>query len=336
MSLSRLPFTVRLVNGIDGDPAVVLSPHQKKYHLLFDCGDLSALSHKEIIRVRYLCISHCHIDHFIGFDRLLRHRIPRYELLHIYGPKDMAQRIYAKLCSYTWNLLEPGQLLFEVHEIGIDGSLRVFRLENSQNFVPQLIGSTPGHKNKVADLGVLEDGMRLSAIILDHGIPVVSYRVDFPLSMEFDVEAALRDGLSPGPWISTFKHFLLAGDLDRAIACSDGQNRSVKTLAAAYTLETHQSSFGYLTDIEDQPENRERIQALLSGVTYLVSESCFDASHEDRAKDRKHLTSRQAGSIAAMVGAREFLPFHISKIYQGADAERVVQEALDFWRGDGK
>jgi ribonuclease BN (tRNA processing enzyme) len=61
-----------LVNGRSGDPGLYVETLFEKRAVLFDLGDISILSPRKIHRLGHVFVSHAHIDHFIGFDRLLR------------------------------------------------------------------------------------------------------------------------------------------------------------------------------------------------------------------------------------------------------------------------
>ena len=70
-------FHPRLVNGRFGDPALFVEMLHRREALLFDMGDLSALSTRDLLRVSRVFVSHMHMDHFIGFDALLRVHVGR-------------------------------------------------------------------------------------------------------------------------------------------------------------------------------------------------------------------------------------------------------------------
>src|SRR5690242_2752623 len=68
----RSIVSAELVNGRFGDPALYLDFRSRKRAILFDIGDLSALPPKRLLRITDAFVSHTHMDHFEGFDRLLR------------------------------------------------------------------------------------------------------------------------------------------------------------------------------------------------------------------------------------------------------------------------
>jgi ribonuclease Z len=54
--------------------------------LLFDLGDVSPLSARKLVRISDVFVTHRHMDHFSGFDRLLRFVLGRDQALNPYGP----------------------------------------------------------------------------------------------------------------------------------------------------------------------------------------------------------------------------------------------------------
>jgi ribonuclease Z len=80
-------------------------------------------------------VSHTHIDHFVGFDRLLRLLVGREKTINLYGPSGFIDRVGHKLRSYHWNLINryPYDLVFVTTEI--DSSLETrtvrFRLKGA-------------------------------------------------------------------------------------------------------------------------------------------------------------------------------------------------------------
>ena len=78
-----------LINDPFGDPGLLVQFLLQKRALLFDLGDLSALSNGALLKVSHVFVSHTHIDHFIGFDRLLRSLFGREKTVTIFGPKNI-------------------------------------------------------------------------------------------------------------------------------------------------------------------------------------------------------------------------------------------------------
>lgn len=60
------------VNGRYGDPTVYVETQFEKRSLLFDIGESFSLSPRKIRHIDQVFVSHEHVDHFVGFDHLLR------------------------------------------------------------------------------------------------------------------------------------------------------------------------------------------------------------------------------------------------------------------------
>jgi ribonuclease Z len=91
-------FQPRLVNGPFEDPGLFIPLQFERRAILFDLGDLSRLPPRDLLKISHVFVTHTHMDHFIGFDQLLRCILGREKDLFLYGPIGFIGNVEGTLC----------------------------------------------------------------------------------------------------------------------------------------------------------------------------------------------------------------------------------------------
>src|SRR5579884_1566482 len=117
----KTSFRPRLLNGQTGDPALLVSLRWQGRALLIDLGRIDRTPAATLLRVEAVFVSHAHMDHFMGFDQLLRLFLARDATLRLYGPAGIADHVAGKLAGYTWNLTDDYPFTLEVTELAASG-----------------------------------------------------------------------------------------------------------------------------------------------------------------------------------------------------------------------
>jgi len=303
----------RLVNEPFADPALFVTFQFGRRALLFDLGELGALTSRELLRVSDVFVSHTHMDHFAGFDRLLRYLLHRPGPLHLVGPPGFSDRVAAKLSAYTWNLLDQRSVDFALVVDEFDGRLCGrwrFRARDafrrSEEEAPSL---PPGFVREEADFSI-------EAVVLDHGMPCLAFALQERLRVNVWRQGLEQRGLAVGPWLNEAKRAVRRGAPDDAVVTTDdGQAVSVGELKRDALRVAPGQRVAYVVDAAAHAENIERAARLARGADQLFIEAAFADEDAALAAARHHLTAGAAGEIARRAGVRHVIPFHFSPRY---------------------
>ncbi len=321
-------FRPTLVNDPFGDPGLYVDFKFEKRALLFDLGDLTALPAKKVLRISDVFVSHTHMDHFFGFDRLLRLCLGRNTRLRLYGPPGFAAQVGHKLAAYTWNLVEhyAGDFVIEVWEVDATWHACGTRLRCHQRFRAEPLAA------RRLDNGVLldEPGFRVRAAFLDHGTPCLGFALEEKTHVNIWKNRLTGLGLAVGPWLKELKDAVTCNAADDSQVRAwwrDGDGAQHERVFALGALKAEVlrlvpgEKICYVTDVAFNEDNVQRITALAVGAAQLFIECVFLEQDADHAARKHHLTARQAGSIAREASAKLVIPFHFSPRYAGREAE---------------
>jgi ribonuclease Z len=324
-------FHIRLVNPPFGDPGLFVGLRWQGRALLFDCGRLDRLEGGALLRVTDVFVSHTHMDHFFGFDQLLRTFLARDARLRVHGPPGIIENVRGKLAGYTWNLVADYPLVIEVAEVA-PGAVRRVVLRAADRFAPTSMTEAAAAGAPLIAL-LEEPGFRVDAVHLDHKIPCLGFAVWEPTHLNVDTAALARLALEPGPWLNVLKAAVRTGaPADTAIAVTPQLTLPLGMLRRELVTETPGQRIVYVTDTLFSPGNVARVLRLARGADVFVCEAPFLEAERERAAARYHLTARQAGALARWAGVRRLEVFHFSPRHEGAEAE-LRREAEDEFTG---
>lgn len=328
----------RLVHAPCGDPGLYLEFSEARRSLLVDLPELTPLLPRHLMRLSHAFVTHTHMDHFCGFDHLLRVVLGRKGGLVLHGGPGFVAQVAHKLAAYTWNVAHryDMELVLDVRERDPDGGLRRARFSSRRRFAaePCEAPAAPG------DVLHEEATFRVRGRFVDHDIPCLAYAVEEKARLAVAKERLAELGLTTGAWLRELKDAVLAGaaaDTPIRLAWRDrgGDHQALRTVGelAPLVLETVPGRrIGYVTDLRCTEANVAVLAELLPAPDLLFIESMFLHRDQAHAERKHHLTARQAGEIARRVGAKAVVPFHFSPRYQGRGAA-LAAEVQAAWSG---
>ncbi len=325
-------FHASLINDPFGDPGLYVDFLFQRRAIMFDIGTIAQVPTRKLLRVSHVFVSHCHIDHFIGFDHLLRLSLGRDKLLHLFGPPGFTSQVEHRLASYTWNLVYSYETDFTVVATELLPTGEACRAE----FHCRHQFRREGESTLTIDDGLLldEEELRVRATFLDHKVPCLAFALEEKAHVNVHKSRLEALGLPTGPWLQELKKAVLKDEPDAfpiRVWWRDGDSVRERfiplgTLRNEVLRVVAGQKIAYVTDVGLTPQNAGRIVELAHGADYLFIEATFMHQDAERALDRSHLTARQAGELARRAGAERVIPFHFSPRY--LDRENSLRDEV--------
>lgn len=334
-------FDARLINDPFDDPGVFVELKYRREALLFDLGDLRALSPRNLLKVGEIFVSHTHMDHFIGFDHLIRVCLGRDRTIRLFGPQGFLRHVENRLGSYNWNLVENYDNDFDLEATEILGTEKrtcCFRCRNAFRREEEAGGA-------IEEGGLVDHPFyRVRTEILDHRIPCLAFALEEKNRVNIRKDVLRAMDLPPGPWLMALKDQIARGaDPTTPIRAywrneNDGNQQerffTLGDLRAKLVLITRGMKIAYIGDAVFSPENEAKMLSIAAGADLLFIEASFLHEDEKRAAEKYHLTAKQAGTLARKAGVKRMTLYHFSPKYQG-QGERLKEEASRAFAGEG-
>ena len=248
--------------------------------LLFDCGEGTQ---RQLVRsvglgeVQEIFISHFHADHVLGLPGLLKtwSLHGRETPLAVYGPAGL-DRLFAALRPVV------GKTSFEVELVELRPNAELAR-----------------------------DGYAIAAFEVAHGVPSLGYAlVEEDRPGRFDVEAASRLGVEPGPDFGRLQRGEAVGGVTPEQVIGPGRA-------------------GRRIVLSGDTAPCQAVEAFAHGADVLVHEATFTDDDRVRARETGHSTARQAAEIARDAGVRLLALTHLSTRYFPREVRDEAREVFE-------
>ncbi len=331
-------FTAHLINDPFGDPGVYIEYKYRRSALLFDLGDVHQLNPRKLLKISHIFISHTHMDHFIGFDYLLRVCLGRDIHISLFGPPGFHQQIENKINAYTWNLVENYQNDFALHVTELHPDRKLVRHYHCRTaFKPE----REDEAEKFDGTVIAGSFFSVKGEFLDHKIPCLAYRLEEKSRINIKKNALDEMGLPVGAWLVDLKDCILKGDPDdtpvRVWGKTPVEGEGERIIPLGELKETvvkitQGQKITYVTDVIYNEENARKIVELADRSDLLFVEATFLHEDAEKAAQKYHLTAIQAGILARRAGVKRLVLFHYSPKYKGS-GNLLVDEAMRAFNG---
>src|SRR5262249_53195745 len=137
-----------------------------------------------------------HIDHFVGLDRIIRANMDKDKVLHLFGPVNTIQKVYARITAYEHGFFPFQKLVIKITEL-LPGKARTASLAFAKKLPEPVVTEAPW-KGPVcyenADL-------RVEAVHAEHTVPCLSFALVEKTGYHPDPEKLAAGLLKPAGWV---------------------------------------------------------------------------------------------------------------------------------------
>lgn len=317
-------FFHNLINPPFEDPCLFVRIIREKRAFLFDIGNINRLNPKDLQKITDVFVTHMHIDHFIGFDTLLRALLRRKVPLKVYGPETITDCIEGKLKGYTWNLVK--EYPFKI----IVFSIRKNKIYESHFYAENCFKRIDKGEKEFTDILLKEPLFTVKAIELNHQIPCLGFSIEEEFHININKAILKEMSLPVGQWLAEFKTAIRENKPDDTEFLVNGKTLKLGEIKYLATI-TKGQKISYITDVSISEENIKKIIDFVRNSDTFYCEAYFMDKDKDRAIERFHLTSKIAGEIAKKASVKQLVVMHFSPIYRDKN-ENPWDEALNIFR----
>ncbi|MFL5245122.1 MAG: MBL fold metallo-hydrolase [Gemmataceae bacterium] len=321
MPSSRTFSEIRLVNGSIGDPALFIDYPGKNDAYLFDAGENCRLDTTRLGDLCAVFITHHHVDHFIGFDRIVRANLDQDKSLSVYGPEGTIQKVYDRIKSYEHPFFPFQKLVIKVHEL-VPGILRSALLECTRHF-PE-----PEIREESWTGPVLYENadLQIEAAFSDHTVPCLAFALVEKSGYHPDPAKLAAGPLRPGDWVGKALEMLREGQAAETMLTIKGHPFALSWLEEQYFSLSRGARVAYVTDTVWSEAVRPGLIKLANKAQRLYCDSYYAPAQAKQAALHKHMTADCAAELARLAKVEELILMHFAPRYAGR-YEQLVEEA---------
>ncbi|MBI5409264.1 MAG: hypothetical protein HZA14_07850 [Nitrospirae bacterium] len=171
---------------------------------------------------------------------------------------------------------------------------------------------------------------KISAVILDHQIPCLAFSLEEDYHINIDKDKLSRMALPVGPWLGELKTAIRESKTE-SVFDVNGKTLAFSELRGIAEI-TRGQKISYVTDALGSGENIKKVIELIQGSDVLYIETFFLDKDKTRAKERFHLTAKEAGRIAREAGVGRLEAIHFSPRYMDEPEALRREEEEEFKR----